>query len=144
MVENVVVITAPGQGIDVTAMVVTGNFDPARLLALLQRLLPNAINDWLNQLPGLLSTVPGLGTPGGLQIPGWNKFLNDASSVLSSHIEKRISDPQTGTNTGHPLVDSVAGAGTSAVTLAENTLVFVGAAVAMGLAVVAIGQAQRA
>ena len=69
--------------------------------------------------------------------------MDDAGQVLASHVEARMNNPQTGTGTGHPLVDSIHGAATSAVTVAENTLVFVGAALAAALAVVAIGQAQR-
>lgn len=66
ILEDVAVITAPGQGVSIRDMVVTGTMDPAKLIVILQQLNPEAWGDlwqnlpgWVQQnLPGLLQVLP--------------------------------------------------------------------------------------
>ena len=103
MVEVVAIITSPGVGVDVTQMALSGQFDPAKLMVLLQRVMPNALGDLLNQLPGLLQTLPGLGTPGGLQIPGWSQFLDKVTESFQRGARDQLTRPGNDPRAGSAL-----------------------------------------
>lgn len=55
--EEVVVVSAPGKGVSIRQMIVTGTVDPAKLILILQQINPSAWGDLIQQLPSLL---PGL------------------------------------------------------------------------------------
>lgn len=78
MMEDIALIWAPGRGISIRQMLVTGRPDPAQLMILIQGLMPDVLGGLLQSLPQIFQT----------QLP---TFLNqplrpgaDASSFLSS------------------------------------------------------------
>lgn len=60
MLAEAALIWAPGQGISIRQMLVTGQVDPAQLTALMQGMMPGAIDDILKSIPGFLQWLPGL------------------------------------------------------------------------------------
>lgn len=96
MVADVALIWAPGQGMSIRNMVVTGNIDPAQLTQLILGTAPGLVNDLLNQVPNLL---PALGT-----LLGGSQPMNVTSQLDVKH---SFADPSTPPTTGLKVVDEV-------------------------------------
>lgn len=109
MLEDVVILWAPGQGISIRHMVVTGTVDPAVMVVLLQHMLPGMMDDILKQLPGWLQQQ----LPGMLQqippIPGldWGTIFDQVMGSVGSQTTKRFADPGTPSSTGVKTADEV-------------------------------------
>jgi len=96
MVEDIVLIWAPGQGESIRAMVVSGQANPAQLLVLMQKMLPSAVGDLFktlpNILPGLLGAITGQQTSG---------FIDS----VQSRQRPTSASPPTPPTTGLPISD---------------------------------------
>jgi hypothetical protein len=96
MVAEVALIWAPGKGMSIRDMAVTGKIDPAALQQLMTALAPEALNEWWKQVPNLL---PGLGPLlGGSQPMQVTDRLN---------VSRNFADPSTPPTTGLKVVDEV-------------------------------------
>jgi hypothetical protein len=97
LLAEVALIWAPGQGMSIRNMVVTGKIDPAQLQQLMTALAPEAIDDLWKQLPNLL--------PGLLPLLGGSQPMNVTSRLDSA--PRSFSDPSTPPTTGLKVVDEV-------------------------------------
>jgi hypothetical protein len=97
MLAEVALIWAPGNGMSIRNMVVTGQIDPAQLQQLMTALAPEALNEWWKHIPNLL---PALGPLlGGSQPMGVTSRLDSAP--------RSFADPSTPPTTGLKVVDEV-------------------------------------
>ena len=128
IVEAVAIIGAPGVGIDITQMALSGQVDPAKLLALFNQLMPGSFGDWLNSAPELGDILPQL-----LQLPGWQAILDEAGDVLAQGIEERMRNPQTGTMTGNELVDRPPAGIVGELSAETKATIFIAAMAAAGI-----------
>jgi hypothetical protein len=101
--EEVVVVTAPGKGVSIRQMVVTGTVDPAKLIAILQQIDPSAWGDLMQNLPGWLQQqLPGLLQQA--QLPGLD--LGALMGALGGNVQhKLVSNARMPDDTGYSVVD---------------------------------------
>jgi hypothetical protein len=104
LVADMVLIWAPGQGVSVHDMIITGQIDPATMQALVAGLMPGGVEDLLGTLPGLLPTLlPGLFP--GTQGFGASVTPENIAAYATSHMAVSRSAPGEPLATGLAITD---------------------------------------
>ncbi len=99
--EEVVVVTAPGKGVSIRHMVVTGQLDPAKLMVVLQQLDPSAWGDLMQNLPGWIQQqLPGLLQQSPIDLGAILGALGTPAAK-----QQLVASPQTSPATGYNVVD---------------------------------------
>lgn len=81
LVEDLALIWAPGRGISLKAGIMSGHLDVNALMTAMADVLPSMVNDWMQNLPGLLGNVlPGL-LPGGLFPQVQQRFVGSSGAA---------------------------------------------------------------
>ena len=102
LVEDIVLIWAPGQGTSIRDMVLSGTIDVGKLSAILAAIAPDAMGDLLSQLPAVVSQqLPQLMQ----QLPDLGALLGSVLGGLSAPKSQLVASPQTPATTGLAVVD---------------------------------------